>query len=136
MSYTLLGAAVLLFGVGLAHSYFGERLILVRLFRRDNLPRLGESADFTKRVLRFAWHLTTIAWFGLAAVLVVLAREIGDAPESGVLASGTRSLEQSIGWAIAVTFAASAVVTAAASRLRHPAWPVFAAIAVLTWIGV
>jgi len=137
MSYPLVAAAVLTFGIGVAHSYFGERFILIRLLRRADLPRLLESDTFTKRILRFAWHLTTIAWFGLGALLLVLAGEVGgSAPSSGALVSGTRSLEQWIGLVIAATFATSAVVTAAASRFRHPAWPVFSLVAVLTWIGV
>ena len=122
MSALLVTAAVLAVGVGIAHSTLGERYILVRLLRRENLPRLFGTDLWTKRILRFAWHLTTIAWFGFAAVLVVLASE----PES----PGGR-----VGIVIAVTFAFSATVTAASSRLRHPAWVVFLAIAVLAWFG-
>ena len=62
--------AVLLAG---AHSYLGERYIMVRLLRRDDLPKLFGGVDFTKRTLRFAWHLTSIAWVGLAwlALLII-----------------------------------------------------------------
>lgn len=55
----LLMAALLAFGLGLAHSVLGERYILRRLLRRPDLPALFGSDDFTKRTLRFAWHLTT-----------------------------------------------------------------------------
>ena len=38
-------AALLTFAVGLAHSVLGERFVLMRLFRRTELPKLfGETA--------------------------------------------------------------------------------------------
>ena len=79
MKIGLLVAATLLAVTAAAHSVLGERYILVRLFRRDDLPRLFGSDAFTKRTLRFAWHLTTIAWFGLAAILEALAQSRGGA---------------------------------------------------------
>lgn len=69
MLYT---AALLLFLLGLAHSILGERYILIRLFRREGLPKLFGGTDFTVRTMRFAWHITTIAWWGIAATLVAL----------------------------------------------------------------
>ena len=54
MRTTLYVAAFLIVAVGIAHSYLGERYILIRLFRRENLPELFGSAGFTIRTLRFA----------------------------------------------------------------------------------
>jgi hypothetical protein len=68
----LIISALLLIFIGLVHSYLGEKHILTRLFKRE-LPKLFGSDILTKQVLRFAWHLTTIAWFGFAAILVVLS---------------------------------------------------------------
>ena len=62
-------AAILILAIALAHSYLGERYILIRLFRQP-LPKLFGSDDFTKRTLRFAWHVTSIAWLGFAALLL------------------------------------------------------------------
>ena len=59
---------VLIAGLALVHSVLGERCILIRLFRRTDLPPLFGSDDFTKRTLRFAWHLTSVVWLGVAAV--------------------------------------------------------------------
>jgi hypothetical protein len=67
-------AAFLAFSVGVAHSVLGERYILIRLFRRSDLPQLLGSTEFTTRTLRFAWHLTTIAWWGAAALFFALAQ--------------------------------------------------------------
>lgn len=126
MSAALIAAAALTVLVGVAHSYLGERYIIRRLLRRDDLPRLLGSDWFTRRTLRFAWHLTTVAWFGLAAVMVLLADQATEA------AGGA----QSIGRAIAMTFGLSAIIAAAASRFRHLAWMAFAAIATLVGVGV
>lgn len=110
-------AAALLAGVAVAHSYLGERHILIRLFRRGDLPNLFGSDVFTRRTIRFAWHLTSVAWLGFALVLLA-----PDRPQHVLLA-------------ISATFGLSALATFVASRGRHLAWPVFAVIAVLAFMG-
>jgi len=55
--------------IGLAHSALGEALLIGPLLR-DPSWRLGVSRPAADRILRFAWHLTTLAWVGLAATLV------------------------------------------------------------------
>lgn len=97
--------SILLLLIGLAHSYLGERYILVRLFRRGNLPKLFGGEEFTKNTLRFAWHLTTVAWWGFAAILFHLA-------QSG---EGARS----VGNIIAVTFLIHFVIAILGSKGRH-----------------
>ncbi|MES3025833.1 MAG: hypothetical protein V4857_30000 [Pseudomonadota bacterium] len=67
-------AAALMFATGLAHSYLGERYILIRLFKRDKLPVVLGSTAFTTGTLRFAWHLTTVAWWGLACLILLAAQ--------------------------------------------------------------
>jgi hypothetical protein len=122
MNTLLLLAAALAVAVAAAHSYLGERYILVRLFGRADLPRLFGGTEFTRRTLRFAWHLTSVAWVGFAALLVVLAAPDG-APR------------RPLALCIAATFLASGLVTAVASRGRHLAWIVFLAIAALVWLS-
>jgi hypothetical protein len=68
-------AAALIFLVGLAHSFLGERYILVRLFRKSDLPKLFGTDTFTRQTLRFAWHVTTVTWWGIAVLLLVLAND-------------------------------------------------------------
>ncbi|WP_349304035.1 hypothetical protein [Pseudoalteromonas phenolica] len=65
----LLIAASILILCGVLHSVLGEKFILIRLFRRDNLPKIYGSDAFTKGTIRFAWHITSIAWFGFASLL-------------------------------------------------------------------
>lgn len=122
MKIALIVAAGLAAFTGVAHSVLGERFILIRLFRREDLPKLFGSDWFTKRTLRFAWHVTSIAWWGFAAILLLLAR-----PDS--------TAEPAVLKTIAITFLATATVTALASKGRHLAWPVFAAIGTLAWIS-
>lgn len=62
-------AAILCFLIGIIHSYLGERFILIRLFRGDRVPHLFGSDYFPKRTLRFAWHITTFAWWGFGYLL-------------------------------------------------------------------
>jgi hypothetical protein len=68
-------AAALIFLVGLAHSFLGERYILVRLLRKSDLPKLFGDDTFTRQTLRFAWHVTTVTWWGIAVLLLVLAKD-------------------------------------------------------------
>ena len=80
-------AAGLCSALGLAHSYLGERYILMRLFRLGNLPKLFDGTEFTERTLRFAWHLTSVAWWGFAALFFQLAKgPISSTTVSAVLA--------------------------------------------------
>jgi hypothetical protein len=111
MSIALNVAVILAIAVGLVHSFLGERYILSRLFRRDNLPQLFGGTEFTTRTLRFAWHITTIAWWGFAAILFQLA--------NGSLSA------QSVALATGLTFMATGLVTLVISRAKHLAWPVF-----------
>lgn len=124
MNFYFVVAAVLAFAIGLAHSWLGERYILIRLFRRQDLPHLFGSDDFTKRTLRFAWHLTTIAWFGAAVLLLIMA----SSPVDG----SARMLSI----ALAATFLVSGVVALIGSRGRHLSWVVFLMIAGLIWMGI
>ena len=112
-------AALLCFAVGLAHSVLGERFILLRLIRSTELPKLFGGTTFAARTLRFAWHVTTVAWWGIGAMLVLASR--------GQLSTGNTLR------VIACTMAVTAVIILVASRGRHLAWPVFLAIAILSW---
>lgn len=111
MFYNMMLVAVVLFiALGLAHSILGERYILVRLFRREDLPTIFGSTSFTTRTLRFAWHITTIAWFGFAALLL----QVGQ----GQLTH--HSAAQTIG----LTSIASGLLPLIITRGRHLSWVV------------
>ncbi len=104
-------AAFLAIAVGCAHSILGEWYILIPLFLRNDLPKLFGGIEFTTRTLRFAWHITTAAWWGFAAILVLLARQFVS--------------RQSLSLVVAITFLLTAAITLVILRGRHLAWPVF-----------
>jgi hypothetical protein len=101
-------AAFLAVALGIAHSFLGEQYILVRLFRRKDLPQLFGSADFTIRTLRFAWHVTTIALWGFAALLVLLGQG-RVSPSSAALVIGC-------------TLVASGFLPLVITRGKHMSW--------------
>lgn len=121
MEFSLQLAALLLVFVSFVHSYLGERYILTRLFKRNNIPHLLGSDDFTKRTLRFAWHLTSVAWIGFAAILWVIAQ-----PELS---------RHSLLLVISVTFGLHFVFALIGSRGKHLSWLLFAAVSLFVFIG-
>lgn len=111
-------AAALIILTGLAHSVLGERYILTRLFRRSDLPKLFGGTAFTARTLRFAWHITTVAWWGMAVLLWQAA--------DGTLSR--TSVLQVLGW----TALLSALLPLWITRGRRLSWIVFLAVGALT----
>ena len=114
-------AAALCTALAIAHSYLGERYILIRLFRRADIPKLFGGTEFTTRTLRFAWHLTSVAWLGAAALFFQLAQ--------GPIASSA------VAMILGVLFLVNAGVTLVASRGRHLAWPLFLTIGIIAIYG-
>jgi hypothetical protein len=119
----LLIGTILLLIIGIVHSYLGGKYLLIRLFRREDLPKLLDSDWFTKRVLRFAWHLTTLAWWGFAAILYVLSIP-------------SENVKSEILVIISVVFALSGVVSLLFSRGKHLSWLFFFTIAATSYYGV
>jgi hypothetical protein len=114
-------AAGLCFILGLGHSVLGERYILIRLFRRADLPTLFGGTEFTARTLRFAWHLTSVAWWGSGVIFCYLAQgRLSPTSVAGILSG---------------VFLVSAAVTLVASRGRHLAWLLFLAVGVIAFYG-
>lgn len=116
----LILGSTLAFAIGVAHSVLGERYILIRLFRRADLPHSFGDDWFTRRTLRFAWHLTTVSWWGFGGILLAFAVSEYSAPRVIVL------------WVTAVVFFVSAVLAAGFTHGRHLSWVVFLFIAVVS----
>jgi hypothetical protein len=114
----LLSAAVVLGFIGLAHSYLGERFVFGRLFALRDLPLLHHDRQYTERVIRFAWHLTSVAWWGLAAIILAL--------------SGALATTHVIGIIVGSTLLVSGVIIVATAGTRHPAWWLFLVAGALT----
>lgn len=110
----LLSAAVLLFGIGCAHSYLGERWLIGPLLTPEHRKGMLAKSEFARQVLRFAWHLTTLAVWGFAALVAALA-----------LTDPARHTDMVL-MIISAVCLLSAIYIFAAAGGRHLAWPVFA----------
>jgi hypothetical protein len=122
VSAALLLAALILVLLAAVHSILGERYLIVRLLRREDLPPLLGGTQFTKGILRFAWHITSVAWLGLAGVLVAIM-------PSGSVAEGT------VLRIISLTAMVTGGVVLVGSRGRHFAWAAFLVVAALIWMA-
>ena len=118
----LYSAACILAFVGIAHSYLGERYLLGRLSRHGDLPKVFRNPVFAFRVMRLAWHITSIAWFGFAALLVLIAYP-------PVTAEG-------VGTAIGIVFLVHGAASLILARARHLSWLLFLAVGALTIYAV
>tara|TARA_R110000868_G_scaffold691_28_gene5056 strand:- start:1041 stop:1412 length:372 start_codon:yes stop_codon:yes gene_type:complete len=114
----LLLAAGLTLCVGMYHSVAGEIRVIRPLLASSALPLLGPGLWYTRALIRTAWHLTTLTWFGVAAIMVIIQN--APAPE-----------HRSILWTIAGVFTASGLAALILSRGRHPAWMGFLPVAAL-----
>jgi hypothetical protein len=115
MTWIYVAAAVIVF-IGATHSYLGETRIFPRLFRADLSP-------FMRAIVRWAWHLTSVAWLGFAWQLYRIATHAPLGPTE-------------VTRIIAVVFGVTGVVALVTSRGRHIAWPFLALVAVASWFGV
>jgi len=115
-------AGSLCFLIGFIHSYFGEKYIIIRLLRRDNIPHLFGDSYFTKQTIRFAWHITTIAWWGFAYLLYSLSM-----PET--------NMRLETAFTISVVFFISGLIAFIFSKGKHLSWLVFWLISGLTYFS-
>lgn len=115
-------ASALCILIGCIHSFLGERFILIRLFRNQNIPQLFGSDYFTKRTLRFAWHMTTVAWFGFGYLLLVIAQ-------------GNENITRTVLFTISMVFFITGAFAFGFTRGRHISWLVFWAISGLSYLA-
>jgi len=114
-------AALLLTILGVAHSVLGERLALGRLFRLPDLPKLAGSTLYMQRILRVAWHVTSVAWLGLAGIVILLAQPAVDV--------------RAIRIAVGVTALASFAVVLVGTRGKHRvAWAMFLVVSIIMFL--
>ena len=118
----LLLASLLIFITGGAHSYLGERYIITRLLKRDGLPKLFGGTEFTAGTLRFAWHITTVAWWAFALLLALASQNA---------LSSTLVLQ-----VIAGASVVSAALPLFFTRGKHLSWLVFLLVAALVWLAI
>jgi Protein of unknown function (DUF3995) len=99
--------AIILVLIAILHSALGERLLIGPLLQHTDWPALSMGRFLGRRTLRFAWHLTSLTWVGMAAMLWT---------------NGAHHL-----LIAAVLLGVSGLMTFACSRGRHFAWALFLA---------
>jgi len=71
MIWLVIGS-LLMVTLAILHSYIGETRLLQKLLVRPDLPLLQGGMDYTRSIIRWAWHLTSIAWLGFGAIFLAL----------------------------------------------------------------
>jgi len=122
MNPWLVGAAALVFVIGLAHSWLGERMVFRHLRTGGLVPDGGQPGlrAYQTRILWASWHVVTALAWALAVVLLWLAQPAVRAASGGVVET-----------AIATALAISGGLVLLSNRGRHPAWIALLAAAAL-----
>jgi len=127
MNVLLLIAAATLFFIGTMHTVLAEWRGDRRLVRRivqSTLFDAGDAQDLLARqIVRLAWHLTSLAWCGIAAVLAYLS-----------FVEQTRPVVVTIR-ILAIAFLFHAVLSLTLTRGRHPSWYLFLIVSALSFLG-
>lgn len=123
MNFYLISSAILIVITGCIHSVLGEKLILIPILKMD-LPPLIHSSVFMKRVLRMAWHMTTLAWWGIGYFFFELAKQPLDI--TGGLFTKT----------ILIVCLVSGILSLIWARGRHFSWMVFLLVSFLLWKAI
>jgi len=108
--------------LAILHSYIGETRLLQHLLAKPDLPALQGSIGYTRAVVRFAWHLTSVAWLGFAAIFIALIYIPFEE-------------QKLIGIILAGCFGLSAIIAFAATRGRHLAWIFFLVATICAQMG-
>ena len=116
-------AAVFCVLLGIAHSYLGERFILIPLFKRDNLPKNLGSDHFTKGTLRFCWHIMTFAVWGFGILIFLVANNY-------------QNLSQAILITCSIVFLVSAIMAFTLTKAKHLSWIFLLAISMICFYSL
>jgi hypothetical protein len=117
-SFLVLSAALLVL-TAIVHSTLGERHLLKPLLAHSRGILASSLARF---VVRFAWHLTSLSWLVLAAILLTLGFQPEHALGGALAATG-------------IAFTAAGIFDAIGSRGRHVGWPLLTAIGVASLLA-
>ena len=121
MNLQLAIAALLSATLAVTHSWLGERMILQPILGLQELPKLSGSRRGMQKIVRFAWHLTSLYFLAMAAILFYFSSNVR---------------EPAVIKIVSITNILSALITIAVSRGRHYAWIVFLAIGIFSWLSL
>jgi hypothetical protein len=127
MNLFLLFAAAVLFCIGVLHTvvaeWKGDRRLVWRITRLTLFDSDDDKDVLAKRIVRLAWHATSLVWCGCAVVLAYLAF----ANASGPVVVVVRILS--------VVFLLHSALSLAVARGRHPSWLGFLIVSVSSFLG-
>ena len=127
MNVFLLIAAAVLFSIGILHSvvaeWAGERRLVWRITRLTLFDSSDAKDLLARRIVRLAWHLTSLVWCGIAAVLGYTA--FVEASESII----------AIVRILSVVFLLHSALSLAIVRGRHSSWLGFLIVSVFSYLG-
>ena len=127
MNVFLLIAAAVLFCIGIMHTvvaeWKGERRLVWRITQLTLFDSSGAKDLLAKRIVRLAWHLTSLTWCGCAVVLAYLAF----VEVSGPIIVVVRVL--------ASVFLLHSALSLAIVRGRHASWLGFLIVSVFSFLG-
>ncbi len=116
----LVAAAAATLVTSFAHSYFGERRLIVPLVVSSD----GVMANtLAKRVTRLAWHLTSLLWLGQA--LLLLRAALAPQPFDRAMVGGIGLIHLGVG-----------LFDAVYTRGKHIGWPLLTAIGILALLSL
>jgi len=119
----LYAAAGIAVGAAVMHSLLGERRMIGPILEAAPPGPAVLRSSLSRRILRFAWHVTSLAWLAQAAVLAIVATfPSGAQGRPTVVVTG-------------VSFLVIAAIAVAISRGRHVGWPLLAAVGVAALAG-
>ncbi len=127
MNAFLLIAAAALLSIGIMHSvvaeWKGERRLVWRITQLTLFDSSDEKDLLAKRIVRLAWHLTSLVWCGCAVVLAYIA--FVEASESII----------AVVRILSVVFLLHSVLSLAIARGRHASWLGFLIVSVFSYLG-
>jgi len=127
MNAFLLIAAAVLFLIGILHSvvaeWKGERRLVWRITQLTLFDSNDEKDLLARRIVRLAWHLTSLVWCGCAVVLAYIA--FVEASESII----------AVVRILSVVFLLHSVLSLAIARGRHASWLGFLIVSVFSYLG-
>ncbi len=127
MNIFLLIAAAVLLVIGIMHTVLAEWKGDRRLVWRIQQLTLFESDDakdlLAKRIVRLAWHATSLVWCGCAVVLAYVAFVEATGPIIAVVRI------------LSAVFLLHSVLSLAIARGRHASWLGFLIVGVFSFLG-
>ena len=127
MNAFLLVAAAVLLSIGVMHTvvaeWKGERRLVWRVTRLTLFDSSDAKDLLAKRIVRLAWHLTSLIWCGCAVVFAYIAF---------VEASGPIIVVVRI---LASVFLLHSALSLIIVRGRHASWLGFLIVSVLSFLG-